>query len=203
MCPKYLCEFIWKCLLFGVLFIFLSVNSFCCIAMAGQKEISPYDPRNFEALSMPGTIPNLIVDDQRSSEDVFVNLKRRMESPADYFRDGLVKSIPSSTVIMQSTKCSIVFAIKNFIIEREKVLPKFHGDRGQITCRIKVDVYQFEDNKQSLIDTYHRTAFDDIDNISNNIKSYDFQNLLDRNFHGLLVEIFSDEKFITSLKQCQ
>jgi hypothetical protein len=186
-------------LLLTLLVGFSAVKPLDCAAKANVSALEDYEASKFEPIVVPETIPNFTVIDQRSAEEVFIRMKRKMMPPADYFREGFRRFVTHSAGKFDGVGRELQFIIRDFRIELNRTTGLSRGDKGEIISKISVAVVMITDNKPVEIDNYSSTSWSEIEQIRDGISTPDIQHVLDLNFYKLLKDIFSDQKFIDAI----
>lgn len=171
-----------------------------CVAKAGNSAIDFFDPGKFEPVPLPANIPKYTVTDQRSSEDVFIHIKRRMMPVDEYFREGINKFIVHSSGNIIDNGRVLQFIITDFRLELKRTTPTTRGDKGEIISKIYVDVVLNKDGTNSSIDSYDSISWNEVEGIKDGISTLDIQHVLDMNFDKLLKKIFSDRDFLDAIR---
>jgi hypothetical protein len=167
---------------------------------AGTSAIDFYNPGKFEPLPLPANIPKFTVTDQRSSDDIFINIKRKMMPVDEYFRNGIDKFIANSSGNVVDDGRTLQFIITDFRIELKRTTPRMRDDKGEIITKIYVDVFLDKNGTLTKLDSYDSISWNEYERISDGISTLDIQYVLDLNFDKLIKKIFSDQELLAAIR---
>ena len=176
----------------------VTVPLLSCPAVAEEMATPFYDASKYDPLPIPKNLPTFVVIDQRSSNLIFINMRRDIV-PEKYFANALTQSITQSSAKVADTDSKIKFIIKEFVVELSKIQQT--RSSGKITSNISVDVVIYSNETTSIIGSYKSSYYTDIENIQFGADTSDVKYVLNRNTYNVLKKIFADEAFVAAINR--